>query len=236
VPGQLTHGNAAKLYCLQLLDEAASRTDGAFRIVDLGCGDARNFVELARRRPEISYVGIEPSSEAAAAARRALPSAEIVNAPAYDVRREPGDAAVSFSVLEHVVDRRRYIETLRAHVTPGGRAYLNYDVGHFTTDRGFTERLRAAAGSTLAWLGNEAHYRAKLREGELENFLDGAGFHVVDDKGFNTELKVSWRNVRASDRDAFMERWLALELALNEDGVGWESGIFRTRNLVLEPL
>jgi SAM-dependent methyltransferase len=235
VPGLLTRGNTAKLYCLQLLDEAAGRAAGPFRIVDLGCGDGRNFVELTRRRPQISYVGVEPSSQAAAAARRALPSAEIVNAPAYDVRREPGDAAVSFSVLEHVVDRGRYLETLRAHVAPGGRAYLNYDVGHFTADHDLVERLRAGAGSILARLGNEAHYRATLREDELAGLLHGAGFRVVDEKGFNTDLKVAWREIPESARDGFMERWLAFELALNADGIGWGNRIFRTRNLVLEP-
>jgi trans-aconitate methyltransferase len=232
----LTRGNVAKLYCLQLLDEAAARADSSFRIVDLGCGDGRNFVELTRRRPEISYVGIEPSSQAAAAARRALPSAEIVNAPAYDVRCEPGDAAVSFSVLEHVVDRRRYLETLRAHVAPEGRAYLNYDVGHFTADRTVAERLRARVGSLLARVGNEAHYRATLHEEEFAHLLRDAGFRVAEEHGFNTDLKVVWRDVPESARDAFMERWLAFELELNADGIGWGSRIFRTRNLVLEPV
>jgi SAM-dependent methyltransferase len=235
VPGPLTYGNAAKLYCLELLDEAASRAAGRLRIVDLGCGDARNFVELIRRRPQIEYVGIEPSPAQAEAARRALPAAEIVSAPAYDVRREPGDAAISFSVLEHVVDRRRYLETLRAHVAPGGRGYLNYDVGHFTVDLTPAESARAAIGRALARLGNEQHYRRPVSEDELSALLDAVGFRIVDDKGFNTDLKLSYRQVANEHRDRFMREWLACELALNETGISWESGVFRTRNLVLEP-
>ena len=130
----LTRGNTAKLYCLQLLDDAVGRANGEFRIVDLGCRDGRNFVELLRRHPNVRYAGIDPSRGSIAAARRLLPGAELVHAPAYDVRVEPADAVVSFSVLEHVVDRPRYMEAVRANLAPGGRVFLNYDSGHFGAD------------------------------------------------------------------------------------------------------
>ena len=82
----LTFGNTAKLYCLQLIDRAAAEANGDFRILDLGCGTGSNFVELLRRRPNVRYVGVEPLRKAAGEARRALPGAEIVNKPAYDVQ------------------------------------------------------------------------------------------------------------------------------------------------------
>jgi SAM-dependent methyltransferase len=230
----LTVGNAAKLYCLRLLDEAAAeRTGDEFRILDLGCGDGADFVELIRRRENVRYVGVEPSKAAAEAAARALPSARIVNSPAYDIRGEPADAVVSFSVLEHVVDRERYFDAVCANLAPGGRVYLNYDSGHFYNDANAGERARAVVGSVLARLGNESHYRAVVEDAELDSLLARNGLDVVDDKGFNTELKVAWRYVPDAQREAFMESWLAFELELNKHGIAYRPHLYRTRNLVL---
>lgn len=229
----LTAGNAAKLYCLRLLDEAAARADGEFRILDLGCGDGGDFVELLRRRENVAYVGVEPSQRAAAAAARALPSAHIVNAPAYDIRDEAADVVVSFSVLEHVVDRARYFDAVVANLAPGGRVYVNYDSGHFYNDANASERVRAIVGSVLARAGDESHYRALVTDSELEALLARSGLRILDDKGFNTELKVAWRFVPDEQRDAFLESWLAFEIELNAAGIGYRPHLYRTRNLIL---
>jgi SAM-dependent methyltransferase len=234
VAGLLTRGNAAKLYCLQLIDEAAVRAGGEFRIVDLGCGDGRNFVELSRRRGNVRYVGVEPSRPAAQQARRLLPRAEIVNASAYDVRLDPADAVVSFSVLEHVVDRARYFDALRANLAVDGRVYLNYDSGHFGPNVSVAERPKAFAARLLARFGNESRYRAPVAEGEVRELVGCAALRVVDDKGFNTDLKRVYRDVPEADKDAFMEPWLAFELALNAAGFRYDERVFWTRNLILE--
>jgi SAM-dependent methyltransferase len=234
VPGLLTRGNAAKLYCLQLIDEAAARAGGEFRIVDLGCGDGRNFVQLLRRRGNARYVGVEPSRGAAQQARRLLPRAEIVNASAYDVRLDPADAVVSFSVLEHVVDRARYFEAVRANLGAGGLVYLNYDSGHFGPGAGFAERTKASVARLLARVGMESRYRAPVGEDEFRQLVAGAALRVVEDKGFNTELKRAYREVAESDRDAFMQRWLTFELELNAAGFRYDERLFWTRNVVLE--
>ena len=215
MPGPLTTGNTAKLYCLQLIERAAAEMTGTFRIVDLGCGTGSNFVELLRRRPNVAYVGVEPSRRAAEDARRLLPGAEIVNAPAYDVRVEPAHAVVSFSVLEHVVDRGRYVDAIRANLRADGRAYLNYDSGHFVADADLRERAKALASQVLARLGSESRYRARVREGEL----------------------ASLRHVPREARPTFTKRWLAFELELNELGIEYRdelASMFRTRNFVLE--
>jgi trans-aconitate methyltransferase len=233
VPGLLTRGNAAKLYCLQLIDEAAARRK-EFRIVDLGCGDGRNFVELLRRRGNVRYVGVEPSRAAAEGARRLLPDAQIVNEPAYGVRFEPAHAVVSFSVLEHVVDRARYFEAVRANLAAEGRVYLNYDSGHFGPNASIAERTKAFAAGVLARLGNEARYRAPVSGDEFRELVAGEALRIVDDKGFNTDLKRVYRDVADEDQDAFMERWLAFELELNAVGLRYDERVFWTRNLILE--
>jgi trans-aconitate methyltransferase len=234
----LTVGNTAKLHCLQLIDRTVAATDGTFRIVDLGCGTGSNFVELLRRRPNVEYVGVEPSDAAAAEARRLLPDAEIVNAAAYEVRLEPAHAVVSFSVLEHVVDRPRYMEAVRAHIRIDGRVYLNYDSGHFVT-ADLAERAKALASQGFARLGSESHYRARVREAEFARLIADAGLRVVEEKSFNTDVKRLFPAVPPETRDTFMERWLAFELELNELGIVYRdelASILRTRNFVLDVL
>ena len=64
-------------------------------------------------------------------------------------RLDAGIFLVSFSVLEHVVDRRRYLQAARANLAPGGRAYLNYDSGHFTVDADPAERAKAVLSPSI---------------------------------------------------------------------------------------
>jgi SAM-dependent methyltransferase len=234
--GPLSHGNSAKLYCLQLIDTAAAQADGEFRVLDLGCGTGSNFVELLRRRPSVRYVGVEPSRPATEQARRALPDAEILNQTAYGARVEPAHAVVSFSVLEHVVDRARYFETIRANLRPEGRVYLNYDSGHFVADATLIERAKTSASHVLARVGSESRYRARVRDDEFRALVADAGLNILEDKVFNTDVKRLYRLVPEQSRDVFMERWLAFELELNELGLEYRdelASLFRTRNVVL---
>ena len=185
----LTTGNTAKLDRLELIDRAAAEIEGEFRVVDLGCGDGSNFCELLRRRRNVRYVGVEPLRGPAEQARRMLPGAEIINAPAYDVRVEPAHAVVSFSVLEHVVDRRRYFEAMRTNLRCDGRVYLNYDSGHFVADLDLVERAKALTSHVLARLGSESRYRRRVTGIEAHELVEHSGLRVVDDKVFNTDIK-----------------------------------------------
>jgi len=152
------------------------------------------------------------------------------------VRVEPAHAVVSFSVLEHVVDRPRYFAAARANLRPGGRVYLNYDSGHFVADADLSERVKGLASRVLARLGSESRYRARVRDEEFRALVDGCGLRIVEDKVFNTDVKRLVPFVREESRDTFMERWLAFELALNELGLVYRdelAAVFRTRNVVL---
>lgn len=229
-------GNAAKLYCLKLIEQAAATTEGEFRILDLGCGTGSAFVDLLRR-PNVRYVGIEPLRAAAEEARRNLPGAEIVNRTAYGLSVEPAHAVVSFSVLEHVVDRPRYFEAVRANLRPDGRVYLNYDSGHFVADADVLERAKTLASHALARFGSESRYRARVTSEEFDSLVAGAGLRIADDKVFNTDLKRLFPLLPEEHRAAFLERWLDFELGLNELGLTYSdelASLFRTRNVLLE--
>ncbi len=234
----LTFGNTAKLYCLELIDRAAAATDGAFRILDLGCGTGSNFAELLNRRANVRYIGVEPARAVAEEAQRRLPAAVIIDAPAYDIRVEPAHAVVSFSVLEHVVQRTRYLKAVRENLRDDGRVYLNYDSGHFVADADLTERTKALASRLLARFGSETRYRAAVKADEFQSLIDAAGLRIVEDKVFNTDLKRLFPHVPDERRERFMELWLSLELELNQLGLVYTdelATVFRTRNVLLDP-
>jgi SAM-dependent methyltransferase len=242
VPGLLTQGNAAKLYCLERIDELALDRGGRLRIVDLGCGRAENFVALLSRHPDVSYVGVEPDATACRDAERVLTglSAEIVHAAAYDLALPPADVVVSFSVLEHVYRRADYIKSLAACLAPDGVAFVNYDAGHFvgtgTPSARRRERLKSAVGRALARAGREQLYQAFVREADFRRWVADAGLAVADDKVFNTDLKSVWPLLEEPARPEFMREWLALELRINDLGVEYHDGLaryFRTRNFIL---
>ena len=168
-----------------------------------------------------------------------LPGAEIINAPAYDVRVEPAHAVVSFSVLEHVVDRRRYFEAMRTNLRRDGRVYLNYDSGHFVADADLRERAKGLASRVLARLGSESRYRRRVSASEFRALVERSGLRVADDKVFNTDVKRLLPLVRGESRESFMERWLAFELGLNALGLSYRDefdAVFRTRNLIFESI
>jgi cyclopropane fatty-acyl-phospholipid synthase-like methyltransferase len=232
----LTHGNAAKLYCLNRIDELAELHGGSLTILDLGCGEGRNFVALLKKRTGISYIGVDPSSGACDRARQALAglAADIVHAPAYDVDLGPADVVVSFSVLEHVFQRHRYMACMRRNLATDGLIFLNYDAGHFVNS--MRERWRRPVRELLARLGRESKYQQFVTEAAFHRLIEEVGLRIVEDKFFNTRLKSIHPTVPAENRSAFMQRWLDLEIFLNTLGIEYKDAYaphFMTRNFVL---
>jgi SAM-dependent methyltransferase len=233
----LTQGNAAKLYCLNLIDQLAERHGGSLTILDLGCGEAQNLVGLLRKRPGITYMGVDPSSAACDRARHALAglAADVVHAPAYDVDLGPADVVVSFSVLEHVFQRRRYMACMKRNLSADGLIFLNYDAGHFVIDSA-RERWRRPVRALLAHLGWERTYQRFVSEAEFNRLVEEAGLRIVESKFFNTHLKGVHHILPPGKRDAFMQRWLDFEVFLNTLGIEYKDAYashFMTRNFVL---
>jgi SAM-dependent methyltransferase len=220
----LSVGNAAKHYCLQLIGRRVRAADGRLRILDVGCGDARNFVELLRAYPDVEYVGFDPSAAAVDAARRNLAGrrAEIFLGRLGEPLAPAADVVVSFSVLEHVRSRREYLDAIAASLAADGTVYLNYDYGHFGREATAVDRVK-----TLLRL------QGPVDTDGFRRIATAAGLRIVDEKAFNTDLKLAFRDVPPERQDEFMQRWLDVELYLNELGLD-RSPVWRTRNFVLE--
>ena len=242
-----TAGNSAKLYCLNLIEKIIDRQGESLILLDLGCGEAANFIKLLKKYPRLRYVGVEPSSEACEIARKNISAynAAIINAPAYQLDLEPADIIISFSVLEHVYRRDAYMQTVRKHLKREGVLMINYDSGHFIDPppapiwKVGSERWKNRFGRWMARIGVERYFQAFVREDEFHVLLDETGLRVLDDKFFNTDLKNVYKLVPSQNIDDYMRRWLEFELVLNRMPIHYEDSMakwFRTRNFVVSRL
>lgn len=230
-------GNAAKLYCLQRVDELAAHR-GDLTILDLGCGTGRQILPLLERHPHLRFVGVEPRIDDAAKARELLSPfhADIQTASAYDVEVQ-ADVILSFSAMEHVYRRDRYLASIARNLREDGMAFVNYDSGHFVGPAP-DSRLRVLVGKLLALLGQEKYYKSLVRDDEFLFHVRDAGLTVAEEKMFNCGLKDVYHLVPDAQREDFMVRWYELELWLNDLGIIYTDDmayVFRTRNFILRP-
>ena len=238
----LTSGNSAKLYCLNWIENYITAQEKPIRILDLGSGTSNNFVKLLQRYPQVHYIGIEPSAAACQVARQKLPSnqATIINDYAYDIRGrlvdEPVDFVVSFSVMEHVVQRQRHLTSAAACMDNNSYFLINYDAGHFVYPKNLKERAKNIIGPLLALVGNERYYQRFVKEADFRRMATEAGLQIEDAKSFNTHCKGIHKAVPPEFQDEHMRRWLDYELWLNEVGVTYQDSDARTwvsRNFIL---
>jgi trans-aconitate methyltransferase len=100
------------------------------RVLDIGCGDGKVTIELARRVPHGSVVGVDSSPAMIELARKmwdgALPNVEFRLCPAqaldYDARF---DVAFSNAALHWVRDQAPVLRGVAAALVPGGRTFFS---------------------------------------------------------------------------------------------------------------
>jgi SAM-dependent methyltransferase len=242
----LTSGNSAKLYCLNAIAKFIVERQGQITILDLGCGEALNFVRLLQANPSVRYIGLDPDLKACQRARSHLSglNANILNAyayNAYEVLREQFDVIVSFSVFEHVYRRQRYLQTLKACLKAAGRIFINYDAGHFLSPVGesfsIRDRIRDFLRPISAKLGAENYYQAFVREQDFRCWIKEAGLTILEAKFFNLyTLKSVYKIVPEAHRSSYMQRWLDFEEELNQMDIQYTDAMakyFGTRNFIL---
>ncbi|MBS1151750.1 MAG: SAM-dependent methlyltransferase [Myxococcaceae bacterium] len=90
------------------------------RTLDIGCGTGRN---LPLYSPDCQVVGVDPSADNLAAARRRAPSVPLVRATAHALpfRPQTFDTVVSGLVFCSVPDARRGLAEVKRVLAPGGR-------------------------------------------------------------------------------------------------------------------
>lgn len=195
-------GNAAKM---RVIDRILAMP-GPLTVLDYGAGTGQGWAEVLAARPDIRLLCVEPCAKRRAALRALVPAAEVVTDAAQV------DVIVSFSVLEHVFDRRAYMANARRWLKPGGAMFLNYDDGHFRTPGSWLEAARNRLAPLLPALGMVRHYQRPVSHAEAQRLIDG--FAIRIDRYENLpNLKALAKT--ATDRAAFACLWIEAEDRLN---------------------
>jgi 2-polyprenyl-3-methyl-5-hydroxy-6-metoxy-1,4-benzoquinol methylase len=239
----LTTGNSAKLYCVNWIENYIQEHGESIRILDMGSGTSKDFIALLQRYPDVQYIGIEPFAAACELARKNLQgeNVKIVNDSAYDMMgrivHQPFDILVSFSVMEHVVQRQRHLTSAANCMHENSHFLINYDAGHFVFPNGFKERAKTIIGPLLALFGIERYYQRFVKENDFQQMASTAGLTVSEVKSFNTMMKGIHKIVPEAHQEEHLERWLDYELWLNEIGTAYADKYAKywvTRNFILQ--
>ncbi|MGB1285599.1 MAG: class I SAM-dependent methyltransferase [Aggregatilineales bacterium] len=238
-------GNSAKLYCINWIDAYMQQrdSDSPVHILDSGSGTSAIFSDLLAKYPHLHYTGIEPSDVACDVARKTLPEnrATIINAYAYEIAdlvdRAHFDIILSFSVMEHVVQRQRYLDGIAAVMHPDSHCLINYDAGHFIYPKHNKERIKNVVGQILALVGVERYYQRFVKEADFRAMVAQAGLTIEEALSFNTSMKGIHKSVPPEHQEAHLQRWLDYEMWLNDIGMTYvdeDANTWLTRNFILK--
>lgn len=156
-----------------------------FKILDLGCGQSRNFLFLFEKFPQLHYLGIEPNPIEASIASSLLadyPNAKVLNQLAYDKpighENERFDLCISLSVLEHVKQLERFLKNSVDMVKTGGQIIHLYDLGHSIHSSSIKEKFQVFLGNNLPWLLSEKKYVSYVDQNNVIKILEASGAQV----------------------------------------------------------
>src|SRR5262249_15935793 len=106
--------------------------DGDERVLDLGCGDGKITVEIARRVPRGSVVGVDASHAMIAFAAQKFPATTYANLTFRGADAAPLPFAEEFGVVgslnwvDWVRDQAAALRGIRLALVPSGRSHLRF--------------------------------------------------------------------------------------------------------------
>jgi SAM-dependent methyltransferase len=220
-------GNIAKT---RIIDDilAAHPASAPLTIFDYGCGAGGDWNRILSDHAHIRLVGYEPHEPSAARARQSLRglSAEIFTADAIQTLALAADYIVSFSVFEHVVDRRQFLAHAKRLLAPAGVFYLNYDDGHFrnrldvaqidTWLPALRSFARTLASGPAAAMARNSKYQRRVAARDADSLVAEAGFRTMRIDYHNLiNLKGLAKTMPEHLQEEYARWWLAAEQELN---------------------
>lgn len=171
-------------YVRKVVEIVAS--DGAQRVIEVGCGDGWNCAKLVERGLEV--VGVDWSRNGIAYARQLVPQARFHCGDIRDsefIQRfsTPFDAAILVEVIEHIppADCVNAVRDIRNLIRPGGIFVLTTPSVNFPND-------------------NPQHYRHFTEETLRDLVKEAGGFEILDMQGYG--------DVKAEDRHWKLARFV----------------------------
>ncbi|MFA5129308.1 MAG: class I SAM-dependent methyltransferase [Patescibacteria group bacterium] len=201
--------NSAKQWIFEDLHRWMNGRD--VRILDLACGDARNWSLFLQENAHASLLGVDTNAaeiERAKTAFHEQSRAEFRSADAqHPIEENTFHAITAMSAIEHVVNRTAFLNTVWRALMPGGRAYLNYDEGHFRS-RDPRERMMIPISQLLSWFGIEAPYMKRVDDAAFRRAAEAMGFTVAD---FRLHNIAPLKGLLKGANDEAIAAWYAFE-------------------------
>jgi SAM-dependent methyltransferase len=174
----------AKQFILEKI-EPLIRENAQLSVLDLGCGQSRNFLPLLKKYPLLQYVGIEINMREAAVAQQLVKdfkNARVYNQPAYTLPAgyRDFDVCVSLSVIEHIKHWRLFLQNSVTYTKPGGHILHLYDLGHALFPKTLKERLHVLLGNYCPALLPEQRFVRYVAEQEVRRVLCESGATITE--------------------------------------------------------
>lgn len=219
-------GNAAKTRVIREIVRRAAHKPSVV-IFDYGCGEAAHWRAVLDSCPNFYLIAYDLDPRARHAARKHLAGLRAEVLENVEHIRFQADYIVSFSVFEHVYDRRHYLTVAKQALAPEGLFYLNYDDGHFRVSLDLSDlsswvvNLRVWLHNLLAPLlakaGYKTKFQARVYKEELHHLLELVGFEIYEEFYGNIRcLKGLYKYISQNKREVFMDMWVSFEKQLNE--------------------
>ena len=120
-------GIGTRVKYVELALELAGKKDGSGSVLELGCGDGRDAVEIIKRVR--SYTGIDYSTGLVGLAKQLLPSADfrVIDMQNYDYPSNSYDVVFAFASILHIErsSLKELIEKVARSLKSGGIFYIS---------------------------------------------------------------------------------------------------------------
>lgn len=220
-------GNAAKTRIIRDIAQKSAQKSSVV-IFDYGCGEAAHWRTVLDSCPNFHLIAydLDPRARQETSKNLAGTKAEILDD--VELVRFQADYIVSFSVFEHVYDRKHYLTVAKQVLAAEGVFYLNYDDGHFRiwldladfSNWGANLRvwLHNLLAPLLARAGYKTKFQARVYKEQLDSLLELVGFEVFEEFYENIAcLKSLCKNINQNKIEDFMDMWVDFEKQLNEE-------------------
>ena len=220
-------GNIAKS---RIIDEVLATAPGPkpVTVFDYGCGDGGDWPDILRDYPHIRLVCYEPNPLSLAKAKNRLSGypVQLTTGDEIEALRCEANFIVSFSVFEHVVDRKQFLEYAKRNLSREGIFFLNYDDGHFrnfldladlnTWSEAVRSFIRTIISRPIAAIGHTSRFQRRVFAIDADRLVANAGFKILGKDYHNlTCLKDLSKSIPPDQSQEFASWWLDTELVLN---------------------
>ena len=221
-------GNCAKAKIINEIVQYIQCHPGEVLVFDYGCGNGGDWPNILTDYPQVTLIGYDPSEKSIQVAKSRLKgfNAELFTGSQLNDQQFKAHFIISFSVLEHVYDRRKYLQAARTHLRDDGIFYLNYDDGHFRNyldlnrpelwRQSLREWLNNIMAHTRAGLGNISSFQARVQRNKIDRLVKESGLEVTSAYYSNlANFKGLYKTIPSADRESFMRFWIEVEDKLN---------------------